>query len=422
MPLSASFFRDETFVFLFRALSALLVVALVCFTVWLVRTAKHRIGNKAYWLAPVPFVSVLLAAYGFFLAQTPNAGPPFVLSESQLVAMIKALPASASFDYSGLAFYKGKFYAASNLGLLELEQGRVARFYRFQKNYSVVSGPWLDRANQLLWVLDDRTNQLVNYNGTVWHRVSLPEPRKGHYGRGDVLDGIKPASNAKGFWIQAGGTVWRWDSARNEWVFEPQPAPPVPSSDSRVTIGVLPIGTTPLLIVRHELLSFLVKDSQDFNSDTVVTGGGEGTVIPSNAGIKFFAKNWVVADDSGYICTRSGDILKVTSQTITKVDAPGNCETLAIAEPGILLASFRGKGIYEYTDNWRLRAVDPYAAGEGEYWAHLRGDGAELAFAITGKPVIDKEHSSGTDMKFIRNAPTSLWYSRGAALQIVDIR
>jgi hypothetical protein len=365
---------------------------------------------------------VLLAAYGFFLAQAPNAGPPFVLPESQLTALIKALPAYLSFDYSGLAFCKGKLYATTNLGLIELEGGRVARLYRFQRNDSVVSGPWLDRANQLLWVLDDHTNQLVNYNGTVWHRVNLLEPQKGYFSRGDVLEGIKPASNANGFWIQAGGTVWRWDSTQNAWIFEHQPAPSVPSPDPRVTIGVLPIGTTPSLIVRHEVLEFLIKDSQDFNSDTVVMGGGQGTVIPNNAGIKFFAENWVVAGDSGYICARSGEVLKVTSQTITKVDAPGNCETLAIAEPGILLASFRGKGIYEYAENWRLRAVDPYAAGAGECWAYLSSEGAELAFAITGKPVIDKEHSSGTDMKFVRNAPTSLWYSRGTALQLVDIQ
>ena len=421
MLISTFFFHGEQLLFWFFALLVLLTVGLVWVTVWLVRRVKRRIGNRAYWFAPIPFLLVLLVVFAINRVQAPNNGPPTILPASKLSALIKAQSDYAPFGYSGLAFYKGKLYVATNLGLLEMEEGRLGRVYRFQNNHSVVSGPWLDTANQLLWVLDDQTNQLLSYDGMVWHRVNLPKPQKGYYSRGDVLEGIKPSSNAKGFWLQAGGSVWQWDPAKNTWIFENRRTSSLSSQDADTIIGVLPIGTKLLFILRHELLSFLVKNSEDFASDTLVAGDGDERVVPSGSGIKFFAEKWVVADESGYICTRSGLVLKVTPQAITKLDVPGECETLSSTESGTLLASFHRKGIYEYTTDWRLRAAYPYPSGNGEYWAHLSGHGKELAFAINGKPVVDKEHSSGSDMKFIRNAPTTLWYSRGTEFQRIDV-
>lgn len=421
MFISTFFFHGEQLIVWFWALLGLLTLGLVGFTVWLVRRVKRKIGNRAYWLAPMPFGLVLLAVFATNRVQAPNNGLPTILPASKISALIKAQPDYAHFGYSGLAFYKGNLYAATNLGLLELDKGRLGRVYRFQNTDSVVSGPWLDVANQLLWVLDEHTNQLLSYDGMDWHRVDLPKPQKEYYSRGDVLEGIKPTSSAKGFWMQAGGSVWRWDSIKNAWVLENQPTTSLDSQYAGTTIGVLPMSSKVLFIVRHQALSFLVKESEDFASDTVVMSEGDGSAVPNRSGIKFFAENWVVADKSGYVCTRDGLVLKATPVAVTRLDAPGDCETLASTESGTLLASFRGKGIYEYITDWQLRAAHPYPGGNGEYWAHLSGHGKELAFAITGKPVVDAKHSSGSDMKFIQNAPTALWYSQGAEFRRIDI-
>ncbi len=421
MSVSASYLRGEQLVSWLFAILGLLALALIGFTAWLVRTAKRRIGNTAYWLAPIPFFVVLLAGFLFSLAQRPNQGPPTTLPAGKLAALINKLPDYASFSYSGLAFYKGKLYIATNLGLLEAEEGRVVRVYRFQNKGSVTSGPWLDRANQLLWVMDDQTNQLLSFDGIVWHRIDLPNPQKGYYSRGDVLEGVRPTSNANGFWLQAGGSAWRWDSSKNRWLLESQPPSNLRSQDENVVIGVLPIGSEVFLIVRHQRLSFLLNDGEYFASDTIVTSDGSWRTVPNDAGIKFFAENWVVTGESGYVCTRNGLMLKVTPVVITKLDTPSECEALATTESGNLLASFRGKGIYEYSTDWQRRAAHPYPSGNGEYWAYVSGNGEELAFAIDGKPVIDKEHSSGTDMKFTRNAPTSLWFTHGKEFQRIEI-
>lgn len=419
MAASAFYFHGGQIFLWVLGVLALLILGLIAFSVWLVRATKRKIGNRAYWFAPLPFLVALLVGFAVSRGQAPNSGPPAVLPAAKLTGLIKALPESAHFGFAGLAFYKGKLYAATNLGLLEIEQGKAISLYRFQKDYSVVSGPWLDEANQLLWALDEQTRELLNFNGTVWHRVALPQPPTGYYSRGDALEGVRPIGNANGFWLQSGGGVWRWDSTENHWTVVPMPT--LDSQSAETIIGVMPLGAKLLFIVRHETLSFLVKDDQDFTSDTIVTDDGGWPAVANESGLKFFADDWVTANQSGYICTRKGELLKVTQQAITRLDSPGECEALARSESKTLLASFRRVGIYEFSTDWRLRGAAPYPSGTGDYWAHLSGTGTELAFAIDGKPVVEKPRSPGTDMKFTRNAPTALWFSKGAEFRPVEV-
>lgn len=364
MSVSAGYFHGEGLVFSHLATVGLLTLGLIGLAHWFVRKARRRMGNTAYWFAPLPFVLILVVVLLHSRATAQNEGAPTILPSSELAALIKALPDYAPFGYSGLAFYRGKLYVGTNLGLLEIQEGRVVRIFRVQGNYSVVSGPWLDRADQLLWMMDDQTNQSLSFDGTVWHRMDLPKPPKGSYSRGDVLEGVKPTSNAKGFWVEAGATVWRWDSTKNGWVLENLPPSHRGPKDEDVVIAVLPIGSKLLFIVRHESLSFLTKEGQDFSSDTIVTGDGDWRSVPSAAGLKFFAKDWVVTDDSGYVCTRNYVVLKITTLAITKLETPGKCETLATTESGTLLAGFQGKGVYGYTSGWHLLAAYPYPSGE----------------------------------------------------------
>jgi hypothetical protein len=413
------FHGEELLVWMFVILGVV-ALALVVFSVWLVKVCKRSLGNRAYWIAPVPCVVVLVVGFLFSRGHSPRNGPPTALPTTQLRALMRALPAYAAFSYSGLEFYKGKLYVCTNLGVLEVENGRVAKVYRVQDKYSVVSGPWLDTANNLLWLMDDQTNEMLNFDGSTWHRVKMPEPKKGYYSRGDILGGVRPAVNPNGFWMAAGGSVWRWDSSRKSWNAEPQPGS-TDSQDTGDVIGVLPVAGKTLLIMRHEPLSFLVKQNQDFKSDTVVVDDGGWRAIRNDGKASFLAEKWVVAGDSGYICTTTGALLQVTTQGITRLDTPGDCEAIATVASGSLLASFRRGGIYEYDGHWLRRTSNPYPSGEGEYSAHLSGDEAQLAYAVEAMPVVDEQHSSETDMKFTRNAPTSLWSFEGNEWRPVDL-
>ena len=99
-------------------------------------------------MLPYPWLAVLITGFLLALANSPNSGPPRGLSANRLGAQIRALPDYAHFSYSGLAFYKGILHVSTNFGLLEVKNGKIDKGLSISKKDSVVSGPWLDQANQ----------------------------------------------------------------------------------------------------------------------------------------------------------------------------------------------------------------------------------------------------------------------------------
>src|ERR1700735_3708751 len=124
--------------------------------------------------------------------------------------------------------------------------------------------------------MDEPTQELGNFDRVPWRGVQMPSTKKGYYSRGDVREGYSRQSHANGFVMVAGGSVWRWESPTNTWNSVPQPVREKGDEheDTGDVIGVFPVGNKTLLIMRHQLLSFLVKHNQDFQSDTVVIDNG----------------------------------------------------------------------------------------------------------------------------------------------------
>lgn len=139
---------------------------------------------------------------------------------------------------------------------------------------------------------------------------------------------------------------------------------------------------------------------------------GSWIEIPNHTDLHFFADEWTVAGGVGYICTKKGELLRISVDEISRVNAPGQCESLTTTDAGSLLVGFRKLGIYELTTKWEQRAAPLYPSGAGEYRTHLASYDEEIAYAIEGKPVVDKEKSEGIHMTFTRNAPTHLWLIR----------
>src|SRR5208282_5569970 len=387
-------------------------VALTTFLLGVIALVKHfrpKIGRTAYFLGVIPFVLVGVALFVEFQRERPKEGPPKVAGATKLSELIKSLPQAAHFSLSGLSFFDGKLYVGTNVGIVEVSRGAVTRLYQFQPSDSVVSGPWLDRTDRLLWATDDHTNELLRFDGSKWTRMPEPVPAKGYYSRGDVLEGVRPIGNAEGFWLAAAGTPWRWDEGSLEWRQIPFPHSSDYSNAGEV-IGVLPIGEHGFLIVRHQLLPFLLSKNEDFLSDELV-GSGDPTTAPlARDGKPFLADTWTVSGNEGYICTKAQDLIRVTKERVAPLDAPGACEAVATDDNSALLVAIKSKGIFLYTQGqWMLLAESPYPTGVGEYWTHLSASSGQLAVAIDARPVIDPQHSSGADMRFVRNAPTSLW-------------
>jgi hypothetical protein len=417
----ATFLHGEQLIPIFLGV-LILVVGILSFCSWIIiRRLKPRIGRRAYLVAISPFALIAIAILAEMWREAPNEGQPSVVPVARLSALIKGLPADAHFSLSGLAFFHGKLYVGTNLGLVEVTNGAPSQLYRFQSSDAVISGPWLDRADRLLWAVDDHTGELLRFDGNAWSRMPKPTPAKGYYSRGDVLEGVRPIGNDKGFWMATGGTAWTWDAVSLKWVQVGGYVPDPKNYKVNEVIGVLPIGQTPLLLVRHESLSFLIGPDEDFSSDElVVAPNPTGPAVP-RAGKPFFADTWAIDQDSGYICTRDHVLLKVTKEQIAPFDAPGPCETVASGEDQSVLASIKGKGIFRYAQGqWTLLAESPYASGAGDYWTYLAAEPGQIALALNGKPVVDHERTSGSDMRFKQNAPTNLWVSTQGKLNPVQ--
>jgi hypothetical protein len=80
---------------------------------------------------------------------------PRAASPSQVPSIVKAVPHYTSFGYSGLAFFRGKLYATSNIGLLEYEAGHLSTLYKWYDEDDFVSGPWLDASHSSPWMLHE---------------------------------------------------------------------------------------------------------------------------------------------------------------------------------------------------------------------------------------------------------------------------
>ena len=107
-------------------------------------------------------------------------------------------------------------------------------------------------------------------------------------------------------------------------------------------------------------------------------------------------------------------MLIVSSSEVTPMPTPGTCEAVAVNGRDNLVASFRGRGIFESTGSeWRLLSPPIPGSGQGEYWAFLATSNTETAYVTDSKPVVDKQRSRGTDMHWKRNAETAAWIIRG---------
>jgi hypothetical protein len=412
--LGALYFLGEQFIPIFLG-ALLLSMAILVFLSWaLVRYFKPKLARSAYYIAAIPFILVAVALFAEFEREKPNQGPPKIVTANRLAGLIKGLPKFAHFSLSGLSFFDGNLYVGTNLGIVEISGGATTRLYQFQSEDSVVSGPWLDKADHLLWAMDDHAQELLRFDGSKWTRMQKPLPAKGYYTRGNALERVRPIGNAAGFWLAAGGTAWKWDSGTLKWL-EIAGNLPQPNDYNRVNelIGVLPIGQTTLLIVRHQPFAFTLHAGEDFLSDELVSPVDPTSTPVAREGKAFLAETWTATEDASYICTTAGNLIQVTKGHVVPLEAPGSCETVSTDDNSNLLVSITNKGIFRYAEGkWLLLAGSPYPSGAGKYWTYVSASSGQLAVAIDGQPVIDSQHSSGSDMHFVQNAPTSLWVFR----------
>jgi len=300
-------------------------------------------------------------------AADPKTKPP-----TEIGKLIASLPDYAQFSLTGVAFYGGRLYVATNIGLIELQGTTLRSLHKWYSDDDVVEGPWVDKTSKSLWIQRVHDGALLRLDETGWHRIALPAPPNGYYSRGDVLEGFRGVSDAGGFRLIGGGYVWVWNPP-DHWILET--SPPAPEFGAPVGVGflhgreirVMRFGICP---VRPCDYAFYWRDRDGWSASRKLPVGEVRQVLGTADGI--FARG------------DKGELVRLDDNGAVVLETPGKCEAIARTSADKLMASFFGAGIFTFSQERWAKALDyPYGSSEGEHWAHLAEENGVVAYATT---------------------------------------
>ena len=320
----------------------------------------------------------------------PRALPP-----SEIPGQIRKLTGRLELGFAGLAFWRGKLYATTNIGLLEIQEDRPTGLYQRHDDYNVVEGPWIEEGGSALWLWEFPSLNLLRWNGTEWTVSDLPPKERGVHTRGDVLAGFRMCSSDTRFWLEGAGSAWQWDRPAARWI--PQRLP----NDGGAMLA--PVGEHLFAVARGP------RASED-ESPRLEVHVFDGTQWERVADAPWEDRIATVVGTSaaGYLLTAKGEVARFDRRGLHLLTPPGRCEALARTSEGHLLASFGSKGIFEYRgDAWTLRCAYPYGPGERKHLAFLAEDRGRIAFATTAT-----SRGAGT---------TALWVLKGESLRRISL-
>jgi|GEM_PF-5583437 len=297
------------------------------------------IHNSRFLFILIALIFIALILCGCVDLILSQSSTPRVVTPDKVPQVISQIPSYTEFGYSGVSYFNNKLYVSSNIGLLEYENKKLARLYKWYDRDDVVLGPWLGKAGRSLFIHHNGLNRLIEYDGKTWQSSSLPQPREG-YSRGDMLAGIEIIGNNSGVWFQASVYAWRFDEASKSWIEEKVP-------NEGLFYGILPLEKNTFFIMRHIYTEGTVESPMNNpnkpNSDAIYfLQNGKWQEIKNQAG-NFYKLNAIATKDAGYILTDEGALLQVTSSEIVPIESLGVCEVMTKTTSGNLLVSFRGK-------------------------------------------------------------------------------
>jgi hypothetical protein len=308
---------------------------------------------------------VLLAAA---VAMAGTEGGPEVTDPLEPAKLLGILPWREPLRWiSGVTFFKGRAYVATNKGLIAVTGDKADALYRWPDGENSIYRVWNDVANDALWAWRDHAFKFARYDGARWEQVEPPYPPRGYYTRRDDLEGFIGISLPQGFWLGGGDSVWhRTDGT---WAIEPTP----PSSRWSVR-AVAPVGDSFLYLVQDGIFGEKVPFTiYDRNHDWRAT--------PLD---KIQLETVAVASDAIYALDRDGSLFVAKPGASSTVAIPGPCEAIARTSDGALLAAFSRLGIYvRVRDEWKRIAPYPRDSTEGRHGAYLAEDHGRIAFATS---------------------------------------
>lgn len=319
-------------------------------------------------------------------------------SETPKVVQPENISGSRSIGITSLAFFEGKLYAGSSIGLLEFDGRDLTQVHKWSASDDVVEQVVVDEANDLLWLFHAGRGVFFRYDGEKWSSTQLPKLEEGEeYSRRDLAGGLKPIASENGLWLQTLRGVWKWNPHTNDWTAQelPQENCVAPSGADfqtndaiRCFAGIAPIDKG-MIVFRHRVYFGDTLARADFGKD-----------LPSDSVVYFEAGQWrqiqhqltnfVVSDkhiavgrEAVFVKTIDDRLFRVTPSGVTPLESLGSIEALTTTSTGTLLACFQNRGVFELENDWRERFALPVSGFQNKNFTFLAESSGKIAFAVS---------------------------------------
>ncbi|MCA1638154.1 MAG: hypothetical protein LC768_07435, partial [Acidobacteria bacterium] len=292
-------------------------------------------------------ISLLVIGCDLVPQTQSNSPNPRVIPPEKVSRIAKNLP-YAEFSYTGLAFFEGKLYASSVIGLLEFEKGKLSNLYQWtNEDYDVVEDLSFDKANHSLWMFRSKKRKLIRFDGKSWNFVDLPKVAGG-YTRGDMLKSFNGFSTDSAFWLNVAGEAWRWNADSNTWTRQVGASEKDcyvttdTNVDTRCFASIAPVQDRVLSIMHREYISGFGNPTVGKvkpPSDRVYYWENDKwqEVIPKDSVVDFVTKEVVVGKDAAFIKTWYGKLFRVTASEIVPIETLGEVEKMITTTSGNFL-------------------------------------------------------------------------------------
>jgi hypothetical protein len=357
--------------------------------------------------------------WAFLLTATISAharspAPHAIENPDEIAAAVRSLSSQTPFSVSSLTFFGDSLYAASNIGLLQIDHGGVRRLLRWDKNDPLVGGVWADPVHNLLFAHDVGRGYMRVFDGQNWDLAPVPTLPRNFASRGDVPKGFHSFSSGKDFYLVGRGGIWRWSSSERVW--KSQITPPIPQL-SGVADAFFADGKI-FSVVRNEPFHGLVSE-EEYESDSVHYFDGEWHTVPNRTGKNFFLMSVSGAGERGYGCTESHNVVEITREAVSEIQGLPACERVLASPDAAIFYTREGFLMWEKGPAWLKVAPPPAAGPEPEHPLAFAVKGRTVAYAINS--IVDKQRSDRKSNRFEFTRETRLWISDQGALRAVVI-
>lgn len=358
------------------------------------RSASRRThGLAALFLANLALAYVLV---GYLEEIRPPLSTPEKLGTSEFGSIRRKLLIGTPIDFGPLVFARGKLFVASNAGLIQVEGTKPTGVYRWHV-HSRIDGVWGGPKGQSIWIQQAVSSNLATLDDSGWRSVDLPVPERG-YTRGDMLAGIRIASNDENIWMSGGSALWKWRADQSRWI--PVPVPGLRSSYEGIEVH----GTKGApIILRGANQMFGSGDGAALLEGTADDRWVE-TKLPDCC-----VKDLTTIGESIFYRNKNGELVRVSKGKAELVPSPGRIEAIC-ADNGQLVVSVADVGVFAFGSKWTKLFDPPYPLGEKDAWVHIAAHDGVIALSFT---------PSSTSSGAVRG--NALWVSEGEKLIKVEL-